>query len=126
MLKRGLKENANTISEEQLTQFAYKTEGYSGSDIANLIKDAVYEPIRKLQIAKKFRKVGNKLTPVEDSAMGPDIVETTLTNIPSEQLQIPAITAQDLEIATKKTKASVDKNQLKEYEQFTASFGQDG
>jgi vacuolar protein-sorting-associated protein 4 len=126
MLKRGLKENANTISEEQLTQFAYKTEGYSGSDIANLIKDAVYEPIRKLQIAKKFRKVGNKLTPAEDSAMGPDIVETTLTNIPSEQLQIPAITAQDLEIATKKTKASVDKNQLKEYEQFTASFGQDG
>lgn len=126
MLKKGLKDNANNISEEQLTQFAYKCEGYSGSDIANLIKDAVYEPIRKLQAAKKFRKVGNKLTPVEDSAMGPDIVETNLTNIPSEQLQIPLITGQDIETALKKTKASVDKNQLKEYEQFTASFGQDG
>lgn len=42
MIKKGLTENANNISEEQLTQFAYKSDGYSGSDIANLIKDAVY------------------------------------------------------------------------------------
>lgn len=126
MIKKGLTENANNISEEQLTQFAYKSDGYSGSDIANLIKDAVYEPVRKLQAAKKFRKVNGKLVPVEDSAVGPDIISTTLAQIPGDQLQIPVITAGDIEIALKKTKASVDKKQLKEYEVFTQSFGQDG
>lgn len=64
--------------------------------------------------------------PVENTATGPDVVQTTLANIPGDQLQIPPITAQDIESALKKTKASVDNKQLKEYEQFTASFGQDG
>ena len=31
-----------------------------------------------------------------------------------------------MEAALKRTKPSVDQNQLKEYEEFTGSFGQDG
>jgi vacuolar protein-sorting-associated protein 4 len=126
MLKKGLKENANSISEEQLKQLGYKTEGYSGSDIANLVKDAVYEPVRKLQVATKFRKVGGSFMPVDNNAVGPDVISTTLANIPGDQLTIPAITMEDIEKALTKTKASVDQKQLKEYEQFTSSFGQDG
>lgn len=33
---------------------------YSGSDISILVKDAVYEPLRISQKAKKFRKVKNE------------------------------------------------------------------
>lgn len=115
MLKKGLKENANSISEEQLKQLGYKTEGYSGSDIANLVKDAVYEPVRKLQVATKFRKVGGSFMPVDNNAVGPDVISTTLANIPGDQLTIPAITMEDIEKALTKTKASVDQKQLKEY-----------
>jgi SH3-like domain-containing protein len=32
---------------------------YSGSDISTLVKDAVYEPLRISQKAKKFRRVKN-------------------------------------------------------------------
>ena len=126
MLKRGFKDNDHNITEQQFQYFAERSEGYSGSDIANLVKDAVYQPVRKLQVAKKFKKSNGKLTPVEDNAYGPDIVETTLVNIPPSQLGIPIITANDLQIAVSNTKASVDKTQLKEYEQFTANFGQEG
>jgi hypothetical protein len=33
---------------------------YSGSDISTLVKDAVYEPLRISQKAKKFRRVKNQ------------------------------------------------------------------
>ena len=33
---------------------------YSGSDISTLVKDAVYEPLRISQKAKKFRKTKNE------------------------------------------------------------------
>ncbi len=56
MLKRGFKDNDHNITEQQFHYFAERTEGYSGSDIANLVKDAVYQPVRKLQVAKKFKK----------------------------------------------------------------------
>lgn len=126
MIKKNLKDNANNLSEQELQIFADRTEGYSGSDIANLIKDAVFQPVRKLQAARKFRRVGGKLVIADDNAVGPDIVETSLANIPREQLDIPVITAGDLQLAMTKTKPSVDHSQLKEYEQFTKNFGQDG
>jgi len=126
MIKKGLKDNANNLTENDIQIFADKSEGYSGSDIANLIKDAVFQPVRKLQAAKKFRKVGGKLVVCDDKAYGPDIVETTLQNIPKDQLDIPVVTAADLDLALTKTKPSVDKTQLKEYEQFTKNFGQEG
>lgn len=42
MLKKGFKDNKNNITEAQLQYFAERTEGFSGSDIAILVKDAVY------------------------------------------------------------------------------------
>jgi vacuolar protein-sorting-associated protein 4 len=40
-----------------MEELAQATEGFSGSDIKSLIKDAVYEPIRKLQKATFFKKI---------------------------------------------------------------------
>jgi vacuolar protein-sorting-associated protein 4 len=75
MLKRGLKENKNNITEAQLQHYAERTDGFSGSDLAVLVKDAVYEPVRKLQAARKFRRLQNgKLLPVGEQEYGPDII----------------------------------------------------
>ena len=48
MLKRGMKDNHNTLTEEDYVEFAKRTENFSGSDIAILVRDAVYEPVRRL------------------------------------------------------------------------------
>ena len=74
MIKKNLKDNANSVTEQQLQHFSECTDGYSGSDLANLIKDAVFQPVRKLQAARKFRKVGGKLVIVDESSVGPDII----------------------------------------------------
>ena len=42
-----------------MEKLAQETDGYSGSDIKSLIKDAVYEPIRELQKATYFKKIRN-------------------------------------------------------------------
>ena len=120
MLKKGFKENKNNITEAQLQYFAERTEGFSGSDIAILVKDAVYEPVRKLQAARRFRRLpNNKMLPVTEQEYGQDIVEGNWMTIPKENIEIPIIGAQDLETVMKKTKPSVDRTQLKQYEQWT-------
>lgn len=48
MIKNALKSNKHSISEQDLIKLGNSTEGYSGSDISILVRDAVYEPVRKL------------------------------------------------------------------------------
>ena len=46
LLKRLLDNNNCQLSAEQLDKVAMLTEGYSGSDLTNLAKDAALGPIR--------------------------------------------------------------------------------
>lgn len=48
MLANTLKGNPHSLDEKDLDNLAEKTEGYSGSDISVFVRDAVYEPVRKL------------------------------------------------------------------------------
>lgn len=57
MLKGGLKDNKHTLNEQDFDEYAHKTEGYSASDISILVRDSVYEPVRRLQLASKFRRL---------------------------------------------------------------------
>lgn len=49
---------------------AARAEGFTGSDIVVAIRDALLEPIRRLQLATKFKQVGlckwKPCRPVED------------------------------------------------------------
>lgn len=45
---------------------------------------------------------------------------------PKDKVDIGIIDRHDFDEALKRTKPSVDKKQLKQYEQFTKTFGQDG
>ena len=55
MFKLNLGNTLNTLSESNFDILSDYTEGYSGSDIAVVVKDALMESIRKCQYAKKFR-----------------------------------------------------------------------
>lgn len=125
MLKRGMKDNPNELAEQDYQEFAQITDNYSGSDIAILIRDAVYEPVRRLQLAQKFRKLGNgKWTPCREGEDGEP--KSWLDFKDQTELDIGKVSRLDFEAALKRTKPSVDQAQLKEYEDFTKTFGQDG
>ena len=50
--KAGMK-----LSENEVKELASKTAGYSGSDIAIFINDAIYMPVRESQESTHFKKV---------------------------------------------------------------------
>ena len=123
MLKRGLKENKHTLTDADFDEYAKRTQDFSGSDIAILVRDAVYEPVRRLQTATKFKVVGDKYVPCRPGENGEP---GNWMDFPKEKVDIGLISKEDFDAALKRTKPSVDQTQLKEYEEFTKTFGQDG
>ena len=47
MLKNLIGQTPNSISDRDLDAIAKATDGYSGSDIATFVKNALFEPVRK-------------------------------------------------------------------------------
>ena len=70
MLKHNMKHNKHNLTEDDFKEFAERTDNFSGSDIATLVRDAVYEPLRRLQSATKFKKVGDKYMPCREGEDG--------------------------------------------------------
>lgn len=63
MLKRNMRDNKHSLTEKDFDELARITDDFSGSDIAILVRDAVYEPVRRLQTATKFKLVDGKYVP---------------------------------------------------------------
>ena len=51
----------NSLTEEDLRTLARRTEGFSGADISVLVRDSLMQPVRKVQTATHFKKVGELL-----------------------------------------------------------------
>jgi vacuolar protein-sorting-associated protein 4 len=47
----------NELTEENYRELGAKTEGYSGADIQLVVRDALMQPIRKVQTATHFKEV---------------------------------------------------------------------
>ena len=64
MFRLNLGDTPNSITEEQFQQMGAMSEGYSGSDVAVVVREALMEPLRKCQNAKQFMPVhGGGLSP---------------------------------------------------------------
>ncbi|MCQ2816987.1 MAG: AAA family ATPase [archaeon] len=130
MFKIHLGNTPNTLTEKELEILAELTDGYSGSDIATLTRDAVYEPLRKCEMANYFKKVDDGkgdyyYYPCE--AGEPGAIQTKLQDLPEpEKLNPPKVTFEDYLIAIQKIKATVTEADLKKNDDFTAEFGQEG
>lgn len=55
MFKIHLGNTAHVLTEENLRQLANQTEGYSGADISIIVRDALMQPVRKVQTATHFK-----------------------------------------------------------------------
>lgn len=57
MFRLHLGNTPHSLSDGDLRQLAHKTDGYSGADISIIVRDALMQPVRKVQSATHFKKV---------------------------------------------------------------------
>ncbi|CAH0395767.1 unnamed protein product [Bemisia tabaci] len=96
LLQRLLSRHDSPLSERELTQVAKMTEGYSGSDLTGLAKDAALAPIRELQ----FDQVKNM-----------------------DPCKVRKITFQDFVESLKRVRRSVSPSTLTAYEKWNQDYG---
>lgn len=123
----------NELSKQDYTEFAQKAEGYSGSDISILVRNALFEAVRTCQIATHFKEVSGEdpnnpgqfrndlLTPC--SPGDPAAIAMTLIEVPPDRLLPPPVTRKDFLKAFKTARPSVNQDDLGAYVEFTNSYG---
>lgn len=57
MFRLHLGTTQNSLTEADFRDLGKKTEGYSGADISVIVRDALMQPVRKVQSATHFKKV---------------------------------------------------------------------
>ena len=129
MFQLNLGKTANSITEEQFDDLAERTEGYSGSDVATLTQDAIYEPIRKCESATHFIRIQKDgkdyYTPCSPSQ--PGAIQMKMHDMPNPEMLLPPdVCYDDYIIALKKIKPTVNEKDLEKQDEFTREFGQEG
>ena len=111
----------------------YKTlgklsEGYSGSDIAIAVQDALMQPVRKIQTATHYKKVdvdgAEKLTPCSPGDAGS--IEMNWVQVDTEHLLEPPLQVKDFIKAIKSSRPTVSGEDLKRSAEWTLEFGSEG
>lgn len=108
---------------------AEMTDGYSGHDIAVVVRDALMQPIRKIQQATHFKPVidkdGNeKLTPCSPGDSGAK--EMSWMDIGTDELKEPDLTIKDFIKSIKSNRPTVNSADIAKHIEFTNDFGQEG
>lgn len=63
MFKLHLGNTPHCLTEANIQELARKTDGYSGADISIIVRDALMQPVRKVQSATHFKKVRGRAVP---------------------------------------------------------------
>lgn len=117
------------LSDQDVTELAALTEGYSGSDVSTLVRAALMEPVRTCQIATHFKQLqgssDGKLHWTPCSPSDPQAKEMTLMDVDGDQLDPPLLSKRDFEKAMLNSKPSVSTGELGVYVKWTEEFGQE-
>lgn len=141
MVKIHLGDTPNNLICADFGKLGKETEGFSGSDIEDLVTDALMEPLRRCDPAKQFKLVSGFYVPCEEKYPNCGYCPKTknrrtcticrarwmqMRNVPKGKLKVPDVEMKDFVIVLKNLRASVLKDQIKDYEQWTTKLGQSG
>uniref|UniRef100_A0AAX7TEG5 vesicle-fusing ATPase n=1 Tax=Astatotilapia calliptera TaxID=8154 RepID=A0AAX7TEG5_ASTCA len=136
MFKLHLGSTPNNLTEADFVTLGKKTDGYSGADISIIVRDALMQPVRKVQTATHFKRVrgstwNNPGVVVDDlltpcSPGEPNSIEMTWMEVPGEKLLEPVVSMADMLRSQSNTKPTVNEQDLEKLKKFTEDFGQEG
>ena len=147
MFKMHTGDTPNDLTEKDFEELGKLSGGASGSDIEVIVKEALMEPLRRCQQARQFLIDKNdKYIPCEKypncyrcppklSTDPPGIDYTckhcgalrmTLWDVPPPQLDAPPVRFSDFQRVMRHAFATVSKEELNRYQEWTAMFGQEG
>jgi len=136
MFKLNLGNTPHVLTEADVKELGRRTEGYSGADISIVVRDALMQPVRKVQTATHFLTVSGPsredpnmtvhdlLTPCSPGTRGAR--EMTWMDVPGEKLLEPKVDMADMLRSLATQKPTVNADDLKKLDQFRNDFGQDG
>jgi vacuolar protein-sorting-associated protein 4 len=133
MFKVHLGETPHDLTHQDYDRLGSQAEGFSGSDIDHVVKDVLYEPVRKTQEATHFKTVPQPdgtehYVPCSpgDPAAWPCTLETLADKGYAANVHPPKITKNDFVKVLLKARPTVAKADLEVHEKFTAEFGEEG
>ncbi|KAG9396417.1 Vps4 C terminal oligomerization domain [Carpediemonas membranifera] len=104
-------EDAFVEALEKAIQLALHSEGYSGSDISIVVRDALFQPIRQLQTTTHFKPTqtaeGTKWLACAPSDEG--AVERDIMSFEGSEVNVPPVSAENFFRALDRVKPSVSK-----------------
>mmetsp|Transcript_20658 Transcript_20658/g.43986 ORF Transcript_20658/g.43986 Transcript_20658/m.43986 type:complete len:462 (+) Transcript_20658:109-1494(+) len=134
LLRLSLGDTPTSCVDQDLRYVAKRTEGFSGADLSILVRDAIYEPVRRCRSATAFKRVARPgpeggaprqfWTPCAPGT--PGATQMTLMEVPAEELLPPEVLASDFDAALRKVRPSVSPGDLRQFEAFTKMYGVDG
>merc|ERR1712137_1223222 len=137
MFEIHTKKCPHAMRANEFRELAESTEGYSGSDIAICVREAMMQPVRKVQDATHFKQVSapdrrnrslirnDYLTPC--SPGDPKAKEMAWTDIENGDLMLePSVVFQDFRRAIRDVKPSVSDEDVVQHREWTAQFGSEG
>ncbi|XP_069814214.1 vacuolar protein sorting-associated protein 4B [Dendropsophus ebraccatus] len=136
MFKLNLGTTSHSLTDADFRELGKRTNGYSGADISIIVRDALMQPVRKVQSATHFKKVQGKspldpnvicndlLTPC--SPGDPNAIEMTWMDVPGNKLLEPVVSMPDMLRSLANTKPTVNDQDLEKLKKFTEDFGQEG
>ncbi|KAL8276529.1 hypothetical protein RQP46_011077 [Phenoliferia psychrophenolica] len=120
-----------TLTQAEYRQLAAKTEGYSGSDLAVVVRDALMQPVRKVLGATHFKemevqegdppKTVKKLTPCSPGDAG--AMEKTWADVSSDELLEPPLAYNDFIRAVQSARPTVTKDDIVKHIEFANEGG---
>ena len=132
-------ETPNDLTDEDYQSLGAATEGFSGSDIDHVVKDVLYEPVRKVQEATHFVTISSPINgqPAEEpeyympcSPGEPGAWESSLEELArlgyAARVLPPPITATDFKKVLLRARPTVAAADLELHEKFTREFGEEG